>query len=496
MDFLRDIRRNVSGRTVRVWLVALTVTLYVAGGLQHLDALSREAVVCEGVCRELLSKTTEGRQALVSSVWWAPMPFLLRLPFAALTSTQVLPLASLLVSALFGAVSLLFLERVLDAWKVPAVRWTMVLAVAIHPAYVSRCCDGSSGTTVVFLALVCAYGLVRWVARRQLRYLVYLSLAAALMVVTSFEMWPWLLVMYALMLIDLAAMATSRQHKEAITIMAFLPVAYAIGLWSLMNWLIMGDGLYFLRSLWAGVGSWQEVRGAAVTFSGVHLLVAVISVLTLVAAAQGRHLGGVFMGVVGLSPILVMNFLASRRLFWAPTAWEYTVFPLFVMVVGYMREFPSVISGRLKAAAAWLPAALTLVTLATGSSTDLSPSGTDGGYAAVLAERNQWLPKIERHVRAQTPYVKVFVCGYDSFFLLGRDAPPTFVHSLDFNFYRAKEDYTGHVLYLLVHRPAGRSAMDSIHWKHDRIFSLGSRETLYDGDWGNWRLFEIIQAGD
>jgi len=481
------------GSLIKGAAVTCLLVLFVVVGLHGLEGVSREAVVCEGVCREILKKTTEGRQALVSSVWWAPLPVLLRLPLAALFRTQVLPLSSLFVSAVFGVGTLLLLEQILRKWHVGWTRWAMVGALAFHPEFTRRCADGSSATTIIFLVCLASYGLVKWVEGRQLRFLVHLALASALLVMTSFEMWTWLIMASVLLIVDLAAFSCSREQKQAVLIVVFLPLAYALALWALMNWLIMGDGLYFMRSLLAGASAWQELPAPALRVSSFHVVAAGIAVLTLVTAAQSRHLAGVFIGVLGLSPILVMNFLATRRLFWAPTVWEYTLFPLFIMVVGYLGEFSSVLSARLRACAASLPVVVAALALFSQGVGPAEPAG-GGNYEAVLAERNQWLPRIERHVTAQSRYVKVFVCGYDSFLLLGPNPSATFIHALDFNFYRAKEDYAGHILYVLVHRPAGRSAMDSIHWKYDRIFTLGSRDTLYDGDWGNWRLFELIQA--
>jgi hypothetical protein len=69
-----------------------------------------------------------------------------------------------------------------------------------------------------------------------------------------------------------------------------------------------------------------------------------------------------------------------------------------------------------------------------------------------------------------------------------------FISVLDFDLEKAKKDYRGYALYVLVRRPVGRSAEDSIHWKYDRIYDFGAQGALYDSDWGDWRLFEIIQA--
>ena len=57
-----------------------------------------------------------------------------------------------------------------------------------------------------------------------------------------------------------------------------------------------------------------------------------------------------------------------------------------------------------------------------------------------------------------------------------------------------RTSYAGNDLYILVHRPSGRSRMDSIHRKYPDLFEFGSNSTLHHRDWDNWRLFEIIQA--
>ena len=46
----------------------------------------------------------------------------------------------------------------------------------------------------------------------------------------------------------------------------------------------------------------------------------------------------------------------------------------------------------------------------------------------------------------------------------------------------------------IVHQPVGGSAFESIHWKYPELFTRGHRNLLYYGDWGAWRLFEIIKA--
>ena len=90
--------------------------------------------------------------------------------------------------------------------------------------------------------------------------------------------------------------------------------------------------------------------------------------------------------------------------------------------------------------------------------------------------------------------MKVFVCGYESFDLLRTDPGGLFVRALDFDFDKARRDYYGQALYILVRRPVRRVGADSVYMKHRNIYIQGGRDTLYDSDWGEWRLFEIVQG--
>ena len=86
------------------------------------------------------------------------------------------------------------------------------------------------------------------------------------------------------------------------------------------------------------------------------------------------------------------------------------------------------------------------------------------------------------------------VCGYEGFSLL-RNYPrdSVFVHDLDFDFKGVDDAYGGHQIYVLIHAPHGRGAMESIHWKHPRFHRQGGGTALMDRDWGEWRLFELVQ---
>jgi hypothetical protein len=179
-------------------------------------------------------------------------------------------------------------------------------------------------------------------------------------------------------------------------------------------------------------------------------------------------------------------FLAVRGFLWDQSVAALALGPAAVMSAGYIAG-----TGPWRAVLMPLfaPAAAGLVALG------LCGSGPRQAVPLDDGERNvQWAQKIERHVLLQSPHAKVFVCGYAGFEMVAMTESRVFVPCLDFNLGTVRRDYHGHKLYLLIHEPKGRGEMDSIHWKYEKAYYLGVGETLYDSDWGHWRLFEIVEA--
>ena len=212
-------------------LIFMTVGVFIftGWGLWHLDAISEEAVVRESICRALLANTTEGRQALIGSLWWAPLPTLAILPLALFIDGGGFPVAALLASAFFGTGALLLLERSLARWHRGPARTLLVAALALSPPFLKACSTGSSAPMVLFLAMSTVYGLSGWIARRSLRFLMGLGIAMALLSLSSAALLPWVDLVVLVLLVDVFIHFKDRSHREAALIMALLPVLYSWG---------------------------------------------------------------------------------------------------------------------------------------------------------------------------------------------------------------------------------------------------------------------------
>jgi hypothetical protein len=413
----------------------------------------------------------------------------MRLPLVALLPGDDSALASRILSAGLGAATVLLLLGALRSWGVGRTRVILGLALLAHPWFLAACCDGSSTTTALWLALACGGALVEWMTRRALRDLVGFGFAAALLFATTFEGAAWVLVLVLLFTgLELTRRGPWRQ-KESTLLLGLMPLAYTAGLWVLMNWLIMGDALYFVRPLLAGISGLEPPAQLPPRHQFFQAAVLALALVALGHAAWRRDRGGIVLGLMALAVAGTAAVLASRRLLWEPDRMLFGAFPLALAALGYT-------AGRLRAWPTHWAAGVAVLPMALSLAVAVAPpaAGVTGRVDALTQAESQWLARLEQHAARRSAFTKVFVCGYDSFALLRQYRGDVLLHALDFSFEKARDDYRGHVLYVLVPRPEARAAMDSVHWKFHHIFVQGSRTTLYDSDWGPWRLFEIVQA--
>jgi hypothetical protein len=467
-----------------LWIagLALYAGFLLAAGLSRFGVVAEEAWIGFGVCRQLLEGTTEGRQALVSSIWWPPVPSLLRLPFVWMSGFLTTGVALLAVGVIGAASVPLVVERALRRLGTGRSRYAFAVLAAADPDLVRWALSGSAAPAVVATALATLYGVAQWARTRGTGSLAYAAIGSAVLIGMGAEAALWSVVAMLLILVDAAVRPAARGQRQAIVIMAAVPVLYAAGLWILMNWLIMGDGLYFLRSVRAGVHLEPDI--GAFTFR--HGVAAGLLCVVAFAGILKRDRGAAIAGAAGLAFAAVAMFLAVRGFLWSPSLAALALAPAAVMGAGYLAGAGTVriVGGPLLALAA-----AGLVALGWGGAPVSSGAWSD------REERNiQLAQKLERYVLTQSRHAKIFVCGYDAFELAGMGESRVFVPCLDFNLGVVRHDYHGHRLYLLVHQPRGRSEMDSIHWKYEKVYYLGIGETLYDSDWGRWRLFEVVEA--
>ena len=246
-----DARSTRKRPEILLFLVLLAVGfLYAAMAGDGGAPVSHEATIREGVAQDLLDGLTRGRQGLVGSLYWAPLPTLLGLFFvrfpAPFGEEHAYVIVSLLAAAALGA----FLFRWLRRSGVGGFAATLAsAAVFLSPPVLGAALAGRSDPLLLLLATAAVCFLMHWRETGALRSLAYLGVATAAAVLVRYQ--AVLLLACAAALVACRARARNRKRGEAEATFVILlaPGLYVIALWLAANWLIMGEWGFFLRGL-------------------------------------------------------------------------------------------------------------------------------------------------------------------------------------------------------------------------------------------------------
>jgi len=218
-----------------------------------------EPVIRVGIGHDLLAGVPRGRQGLIGSLHWTPLPILVLLPVLRLPPPFGGDWAPVVTAIAAGA----FLCALLSAWLGRcgigrAMRLTAAVALFLSPALQAPMAAGSSAPLLILLAVSSVCFLIHWWETEQLRSLAYLALTLGLAVATRHQAVLLLVGAGAFVAVHLYFRRQRRHYAEATLIVFLVPAAYVLGLWLVSNWLIMGDPFFFVRGLAGRGGSWTN----------------------------------------------------------------------------------------------------------------------------------------------------------------------------------------------------------------------------------------------
>ena len=495
-----------------------------------------ESLIRARLGEDLLRGETVGRQGLICSVWFAPIPTLLLLPLLAIPWQPLHAVAPFALSVAFGALAAVYVNKILRAFSLGSSRFALTASFVLNPMTLWLSGDGSSAMIFVALTMASLHYLLLWTQDQQLRNLALLSISATLAAISHQLGGLLALVIIAIVAAKLWRARAERQRTEGTVLLCIFPMLYAAALWHLVNWLIMGDALYFLRGVYLETHATAAPQPARVdilellraAFFLAPLFGAGIILLLLTLFRRAFRTGALL--TVSLS-VLLFNAFAAWRFGLDPTteiliprtslprAELLALIPLGCVLFGeFLRNLrdasprlkPLVESVAIAAVlaliaynAAWNPAHTERARLLLAAARRATPEPTVSPDAPLAAQVRDWV--LQRSDRAKRfGSAKVFVCGFGGYVNFHQPSPPDlshvrdprlFINTLDFDFESAVQDYRGQDLYLLVPEPRGLSAFDSIHWKYSQVFEgRNAPRLLFDRDFGNWRLFEIVRA--
>lgn len=260
-----------------VWIVfALVFTLELGFGLfvsQRLgfiywDALSRAA----NAFFVLFSR--DPHLAAIGFVW-NPLPSLLNLPFLLFSpwipSLSAGGLSSIIVSSLFAGFTVAALIHAFGNKSEPRTSISLtaflcVLLFALNPFIFWYGANGMSEAIFGFFLLFAVLRWTEWLRTRDHKPFIMASISLGFAFLCRYESIPFTAAMFAATLLALLQSKSPSRKSESSGIVLLLPSLFAVAIWIWLNYTIMGDPLYFMRSSYSNAGQ-SDILGESDTFS-------------------------------------------------------------------------------------------------------------------------------------------------------------------------------------------------------------------------------------
>jgi len=395
---------------------------------------SREARIRAGVAGDLLDGLSRGRQGLIGSLAYPPLPTLLTVPLVRLPAPAGGPWAVAWVAIVLGA----FLGACVSAWLGRCglgltTRVVTAFSLAASPLFLGWMSRGSSNVAFVLVAFAGSCLLMHWLATDQLRSLAYMAVALGVGLAVRHEVVLLLAAAFGLVVLHLVRGRRRRDYVEATLFVFLTPACYVAALWTMANWLIMGDPFFFLRGLGnpaGAAGHWRATWIEGVPW-GPALGICAVALIGDLAGRLSRERLRRWLGLAALAPCVIF--------FWI---------------------------GRTDA----------LLT---------RPSAADAELPRVVAD-------FERNFAPAVLVVSGYR-GYDVRRLLADGERVTIYHTLSFYPEEMLDKTRGQRAYLLVPEPEGDDRWEDIHLRYPGIFEEPTAFTVYERSWRHWRLWRIVR---
>ena len=254
---------------------------------------------------------------------WPPLMTAVFLPLSwatpLATSMVILPITS----GFFAALLLLSLEQLLEALAVPRLlRLACVALLGVNPLVVFYACNGMSEIMYLALIVLGVAGFVRWQLADKAQELLRSGLVFGVGTLVRYEVAFWAAAVAVLVPLLTVVRRRGRETAEGLSLAFVAPVVYAVAVWSLVNWMIVGSPLYWVHQENTETFNSATSPGSANGLGLGHVLSTLLSlnwhlfapVLPVAATLVVVGLARRDLMTLGIAAIVALNFVSQTVL--------------------------------------------------------------------------------------------------------------------------------------------------------------------------------------
>jgi hypothetical protein len=171
-----------------------------------------------------------------------PLQSIVLLPFTIISSMATSLIALPISSAVFGGLTMVAFNRLLDRCDFPAVlRYPLILLIGLVPTLAFYASGGGAEMISLFLLTGAVSSLIAWFRTVDTRFLITSAIAFSFAVMADYGNIIYLLLAGAMVATVLARHGADDAEVEGSMITYMAPAFYAVALWCLINWLIVSS---------------------------------------------------------------------------------------------------------------------------------------------------------------------------------------------------------------------------------------------------------------
>ncbi|WP_414150166.1 transposase [Acetobacterium carbinolicum] len=445
---------------------------------------------------------------------WNPLPSTVQIPFMYLAELWR-PIASkgisgTITTAFFAALSAGMILKTFHKFKVPnGYALLVTLLYTLNPFIFFYGANGMSETISYFFIIYSVCSITQWIKFGMSKYMIHLGFALAGLFLTRYEAIPFATAIAICSVLNILFNPDEKQYIlknnkkeryyyiEGTLILTFLPLVYIILLWILFNFVISGNPLYFLNSVYSNV---SQSYFASINGSYFEVLIYVLK--------RALPFLPLFITIMGMrliqKKIIKYDFISLAILVIIMLAFHYLML-IKGNSYGWLRFF----SYSLPICIAWLPyeisewkskelkfnkiiivSCLIISSLLCFNALKDKDLAKEELFARLANESYIIADYINNEIPDEKILMDVFTL---SGVMLNVNNIENLVVSSSQNFYESINDplHNG-IQYILIPDPSGAGSLDAINMYYKNLYENGEEWCVEEESFEGFKLFRVI----
>jgi len=234
---------SISSAT-RCVIFVVAFAAYLAVGYAYsfgLDFVSTEGLVRTGVAADMLCGRVIGRQGVVCSINFTPIPTLAVAALGIFDSLLQKCFAAVAISALFGALAVALFDLLcMSITRSRAIRYLLVVVFFLFPAMIVHAASGTSTTMLVCCALALLYFGREWALKKQVKHLLAFAVLTGLSPMVNWRGFVLGVIAATALAVTTIIRGENASERKGLLWVLVFPFIYMIATWIGLNWVTMG----------------------------------------------------------------------------------------------------------------------------------------------------------------------------------------------------------------------------------------------------------------